>query len=74
MVAAVRPGAGFDAEAPRVLFEAFFLNVPGLSHDVAPDGQRQIMIQANEQEAAPRQLNVVLNWSAEVRRRASAAR
>ena len=39
-----------------------------------PDGQRFLMIKASEQESAATQLNVVLNWSDELRRLAPAGK
>ena len=37
--------------------------------DVTPDGQRFLMIKAAESESAPAQINVVLNWFEELKRR-----
>jgi serine/threonine protein kinase len=59
----------FDAAAPRVLFEGPYLNVPGLSYDVAPDG-RFLVIRGPE-EGQPTRLNIVLNWFDDLSRRAS---
>ena len=62
------------AGAPIVLFEGAFLvtsSVPALpSYDVAPDGRFLMVTRASEQPL-PRQLEVILNWSANVSRRAS---
>jgi serine/threonine protein kinase/Tol biopolymer transport system component len=69
MAATVQTKPDFRAEAPRLLFENYFINVPGLSHYVSPDGRRQIMIQPVGQEN-PKQINVVLNWFAELKLRA----
>jgi hypothetical protein len=38
------------------------------NYDVSPDGQRFLMIKPSEQESAATQVNVVLNWSDELRR------
>ncbi len=40
------------------------------SYDVAPDGQRFVMIRRGEEAdtSAPQQLNVVLNWFEELKR------
>jgi eukaryotic-like serine/threonine-protein kinase len=63
---------GFAAGRPRVLFEGDYLPTP-LSfpnYDVSPDGQRFLMLKSNEAgEAAPTQINVVLNWFEELKRR-----
>jgi serine/threonine protein kinase len=40
------------------------------NHDVSFDGQRFLMLRPDAQEAAaPRQINVVLNWFEELKRR-----
>jgi len=63
MAVAVTTGPGFEASKPRVLFE-----IPRFEdYDVAPDG-RFLMTQS-EPRSPPRQLNLVLNWAEEVKRR-----
>src|SRR5262245_17971019 len=74
MVAAVHTKNDFSAQAPRLMFEKYFLNVPGLSHYPSPDGQRQVMIQPEDQNLVPRQINVVLNWLEELKQRVPAVR
>jgi serine/threonine-protein kinase len=77
MATAVETKAAFAAAKPKLLFEghpetgtvAF-----EQGYDVSPDGQRFLMIKASEQESAPAQINVVLNWSDELRRLAPAVR
>ncbi len=57
---------------PKVLFEGQYLPTPATfpNYDVAPDGQRFLMLKPNEPEAAaPTQINVVLNWFEELKRR-----
>ncbi len=39
------------------------------NYDVAPDGRRFVMIKESEQESASVQINVVLNWFEELKRR-----
>jgi serine/threonine-protein kinase len=63
---------GFAAGKPRMLFEGPYLPTPATfpNYDVSPDGQRFLMLKASEQEqAAPTQINVVLNWFEELKRR-----
>ena len=63
---------GFAAGTPRMLFEGPYLPSPltNPNYDVSPDGQRFLMLKASEQaEAAPTQINVVLNWFEELKRR-----
>jgi eukaryotic-like serine/threonine-protein kinase len=59
----------FSAGKPRMLFEGPYLpaSIPMANYDVSPDGQRFLMVKPVEQEgAAPTQINVVLNWFAEL--------
>jgi len=63
MVAAVRPGATFDWEPPRVLFEGNFWQGGGAgaaNYDVSSDGKRFLMIQ-EPARGTPR-LNVIHEW------------
>src|SRR5216683_1528619 len=63
---------GFSAGTPRMLFEGRYEAAPVPLHnfDVSHDGQRFLMLKPVEQEhAAPTQINVVLNWFEELKRR-----
>ncbi len=63
---------GFAASTSRMLFEGRYEQPPVPVHnfDVSPDGQRFLMLKPVEQEqAAPTQINVVLNWFEELKRR-----
>ena len=53
----------FSAGEPKMLFEGQYAG----AYDVSPDGQRFLMLKPVE-EAAPRQINVVLNWTEELKR------
>jgi serine/threonine-protein kinase len=77
MLAAVETRPVFTAAKPRLLFEAHYET--GFSpfepdYDVSPDGQRFLMVKGSEQESAATELNVVLNWSDELRRLAPAGK
>jgi eukaryotic-like serine/threonine-protein kinase len=64
---------GFSPGKPKVLFEGKYVPTPGTfpNYDVAPDGQRFLMLKPSQsEEAAPTQINVVLNWFEELKRRA----
>ena len=74
MVATAQTRPDFSAGPPSVMFEARFINVPGLSHSVSPDGKRQLMIKGTDQEPAPKELNVVLNLFEDTRRRDTTAK
>jgi serine/threonine-protein kinase len=66
---------GFAAGKPRVLFEGPYdpPPVPVANYDVSPDGQRFLMLKSTEQaQSAPTQINVVLNWFEELKRRVPA--
>lgn len=65
--------ASFSAGKPRQLFEGHYLANPignaRPNYDVSPDGNRFLMIKAVELgQAAPTQINVVLNWTEELKR------
>jgi len=72
MVVETRIGPAFVAGAPRALFEAAYDTVAGPApmYDVSPDGQRFLMLKSSEPDAAfLTQVNVVLNWPDEMKRR-----
>jgi len=63
----------FAAGKPRMLFQGqYVLNSPPSSipyYDVSPDGERFLMLKPTDQAgAAPTQINVVLNWTEELKR------
>jgi DNA-binding SARP family transcriptional activator/Tol biopolymer transport system component len=63
LVAAVRPGANFDSDPPRVLFEGNFEggHGPGVNnYDVSPDGRYFLIIEVPPPRAAG--LNVFQGW------------
>jgi serine/threonine protein kinase/Tol biopolymer transport system component len=65
----------FAAGKPQMLFEERYepAPIPITNYDVSPDGQRFLMLKPNEQtQAAPTQINVVLNWFEELKRRVPA--
>lgn len=61
----------FTVGKPKVLFEGWYekSTVSRANYDVAPDGQRFLMVKPGEQEQPPTQINVVLNWFEELKRR-----
>src|SRR6266508_1243745 len=72
MAAEVKTEREFKAGTPHMLFEGPYLNVPGVSYDVAADG-RFLMLEENYEQPTTLQLQVILNWSEEVKRRIPAA-
>jgi eukaryotic-like serine/threonine-protein kinase len=72
MVVDVATQPNLLASKPRVLFQGQFLLTPATTpnYDVSPDGQRFLMLRSGGTvEAAPTQINVVLNWFDELKRR-----
>ncbi len=68
MVVAIVTEPEFSAGTPQVLFEGPYLNVPGLSYDVSPDGQRFLVLQPQYDDSQVRELHVVTNWFDELKR------
>ncbi len=68
MVSKTRLGEDFSADTPRVLFEGPYINIPGYSYDVSPDGQRFLVVEGPEQELAVHQIQVITNWFEELKR------
>jgi Tol biopolymer transport system component len=64
--------SGFTAGKPHTLFEGPYEPAPltAPNYDVSPDGQRFLMLKPAEQaQAAPTQINVVLNWFEELKQK-----
>jgi serine/threonine-protein kinase len=72
MAADIATQPSFAAGKPRMLFAGQYVPTPVTypNYDVSPDGQRFLMLKPAEQaQAAPTQINVVLNWFEELKRR-----
>jgi dipeptidyl aminopeptidase/acylaminoacyl peptidase len=74
MAVGVTTQPNFSAGKPRMLFEGPYLLSPQTfpNYDVSPDGQRFLMLKATGQAQASTQINVVLNWTEELKRLVSA--
>lgn len=69
MAVPVQTQPAFKAGTPHMLFQS--TSYLGLTnYDVAPDGQHFVMIKQEESATAPKELNVILNWPEELKRRA----
>jgi hypothetical protein len=70
MAVGVTTQPNFSAGKPRMLFEGPYLLSPQTfpNYDVSPDGQRFLMLKATGQAQASTQINVVLNWTEELKR------
>ncbi len=73
MAVATTLGPNFKAAPPRLLFQGQYVERStedgARDFDVAPDGQRFVMIKKSGADVAPTQVNVVLGWSEELKRR-----
>jgi eukaryotic-like serine/threonine-protein kinase len=72
MVVDIATQPGFAAGKPRILFEGRYQPSPVQSadYDISRDGQRFLMLKPSESaEAAPTQINVVLNWFEELKQK-----
>ena len=74
MAVPITTQAGFSAGKPTVLFEGTYavsgFPATGVAYDVTPDGQRFLMVKELTQGSEGRQqINVVLNWLEELKRR-----
>ena len=75
MAANITTQPGFTAGEPQMLFEGPYEPTPLTfpDYDVSPDGQRFLMLKSNESaEAAPTQINIVLNWFEELKQKVPA--
>jgi hypothetical protein len=63
----------FHASTSRVIVPAKAMgNLAGF--DVSPDGQRFLIHQQSSEAAQTAQINVILNWSEELRRRSASGK
>jgi hypothetical protein len=64
---------GFTHGTPRKLFEGLYRADIVHNYDVSPDGQHFLMIKPSEPALAPpTQINVVLNWTEELKQKVPA--
>jgi serine/threonine-protein kinase len=74
MAVEITPQPSFSAGKPKVLFAGLYQSspnpVPNANYDVSADGQRFLMLKPGDStEAAPTQINVVLNWFEELKQK-----
>ena len=58
----------FKSGSPHLLFEGPYLNIPGVSYDVAADG-RFLMLEENFKQSPTLQVQAIFSWGDEVKRR-----
>ena len=68
MVVSISTESEFKAGTPQLLFEGPYLNVSGMSYDIAPDGQRLLVLKSQYDDSQVRELHVVANWFEELKR------
>jgi hypothetical protein len=73
MATEIKTEPQFQSGPPQLLFEGPYLNVPGVSYDVASDG-RFLMLEENFKQTPTLQVQVILNWAEEVKRRVPVGR
>ena len=66
MAVAVRIGAAFESETPKILFSAPVLNDPDRHYDATMDGQRFLIATQLGDEVSP-PITLVQNWTALLR-------
>jgi hypothetical protein len=68
----------FSAGKPKMLFEGQYVAsqfpLTGIAYDVSSDGQRFLMVKETEPASEANQINVVLNWSEDLKRRVPASK
>ena len=73
MAVQVTTQPSFSAGKPTTLFEKEYaasqFPATGVAYDVSADGQRFLMVKETDQNTAVAQINVVLNWFEELKRR-----
>jgi dipeptidyl aminopeptidase/acylaminoacyl peptidase len=71
MAVEVRTQPAFSAGTPQLLFTGRYEISPNgtADYDVSPDGKRFLKIQPTSSEQATTQINVVINWLEELKRR-----
>jgi Tol biopolymer transport system component len=79
MVVEITAQPSFSAGKPKVLFAGPYQTspnpVPSPNYDVSPDGQRFLMLKPGDPAGeTPTQINVVLNWFEELKRKVPTAK
>ena len=56
------PERRWDPDPPRVVFETDFVDTPGVSYDVTPDGQRLLVVKPAGPPVVQNQISLIVNW------------
>ena len=73
MAVDVNTAQEFKSGSPLLLFEGPYLNIPGVSYDVAADG-RFLMLEENFKQPPTLQVQAIFNWGDEVKARVPAGK
>ena len=63
-----QPGGEFKAGAPQELFRGLMGGLPPHNYDVTPGGRRFLIVSAQDLEAGPPPIVVVMNWTSGLKR------
>ena len=61
--ARIRTAPELQWDAPRLRFQTDFIDTPGRSYDVSPDGKRLLVVKRAEPDIRNR-IDLVLDWTA----------
>ena len=67
MIVNVLENGIFNPGKPTLLFEGLYHNVPGVSHDIGPDG-RLLLLKPVSEKTTTAKLRVIENWFTELKR------
>jgi hypothetical protein len=56
------PELRWDPDPPRLAFETDFVDTPGVSYDVSPDGQRLLVVKPAGPPVVQNQISLIVNW------------
>ena len=68
----VQSDPNLEVGIPQVLFAGPYRVESGRNFDIHPDGQRFLMVKEGAGNENPTQINIVLNWTAELAERVPA--
>jgi hypothetical protein len=74
MVVSYKTEPTFSHSIPLVLFEGDYVDIPGRSWDVSPDGKRFLMLKSESKDISKTytEISVVTNWFEELKRKFAA--
>ena len=70
MVVNLKLTSGFDFDEPQILWEDDFLDIPGPSFDISPDGKYFLMKKSLVENHTTTKINVITNFIEEIKQKA----